>query len=107
MRDRLLWIFCIITLTTAHKGPDIATKLYPHQKKALTFLLEREHELDLTSSGKTSSLWQPRTHAATRSKSWVNLVTQQEVYQEPREARGSLLADDVCYHRSCRTDNKL
>ncbi|TDL28201.1 hypothetical protein BD410DRAFT_824903 [Rickenella mellea] len=72
---------------------DVATKLYPHQKKALTFLLEREGEL--TRPGVSSSLWQKRINPHSRVTSWVNLVSQREVFQEPKECKGSLLADDM------------
>lgn len=75
-------------------APDIASKLYPHQKKALTFLLERERETRFA-SGQSSSLWQVKTNAITGAKSWTNLVTQREVFDEPPDCRGALLADDV------------
>lgn len=75
-------------------GPDIATKLYPHQKKALTFLLEREKEI-AGPDGKNSSLWQLRASHHTHAKSWINLVTSKEVGTEPEECKGALLADDV------------
>lgn len=75
-------------------GPDVATKLYPHQKKALTFLLERERE-KAGSNGTFSSLWQKRMHPITQQVSWYHIVTQQEVHEEPQEAKGAILADDV------------
>ena len=80
-------IFCL--------APEVATKLYPHQKKALTFLLERERE-KCTADGKFSSLWQLRTSPLSRQSSWFHIVTQREVFEEPREAKGAILADDVC-----------
>ena len=75
-------------------GSDIATRLYPHQKKALTFLLEREKEI-LCPDGTSSTLWQPRTNSQMRTRSWVNIVTQREVFEEPEVCKGALLADDV------------
>lgn len=75
---------------------DVATRLYPHQKKALTFLLEREREKS-DADGKFSSLWQPRFNLTTGVKSWYHIVTQQEVLEEPQEAKGAILADDVCH----------
>ncbi|OCB87871.1 hypothetical protein A7U60_g5006 [Sanghuangporus baumii] len=75
-------------------GPNIATTLYPHQKKALTFLLEREREIQ-GPDGKSSSLWQLQTSPHYSSKSWVNLVTRKEVFTEPTECKGALLADDM------------
>lgn len=92
---------------------DIQTKLYPHQKKALTFLLEREGEIsgpkrDRTAkepqplpsrwgdgSSSSSSLWQVRKDPAGRIMSWMHAVTNREVYSEPLECKAALLADDV------------
>ncbi|KAF8634441.1 hypothetical protein AX15_000890 [Amanita polypyramis BW_CC] len=74
--------------------PDIATKLYPHQKKALTFLLEREREIT-GPDGACSSLWQPGTNPWSHQKSWFHVVTQKEVFEEPIEAKGAILADDM------------
>ncbi|KAH9942925.1 P-loop containing nucleoside triphosphate hydrolase protein [Amylocystis lapponica] len=55
--------------------PEVATKLYPHQKKALTFLLERERER-VGFSGTFSSLWQERRNPLTGQPSWFHIVTQ-------------------------------
>jgi hypothetical protein len=89
---------------------DIQTKLYPHQKKALTFLLEREGEVSgpardpdskelqpLTSrwDDKTSSLWTVRKDPSGRIISWMHAVTTREVFSEPNECKAALLADDV------------
>ncbi|TFK36877.1 SNF2 family DNA-dependent ATPase [Crucibulum laeve] len=73
---------------------DVATTLYPHQKKALTFLLERERE-KLGVDGKYSSLWQLRKNPHTHRPTWFHIVTQKEVFEEPLEAKGSILADDM------------
>ncbi|RDB28868.1 Helicase-like transcription factor CHR28 [Hypsizygus marmoreus] len=81
-------------LAETEPAPEIATTLYPHQKKALTFLLERERE-KAGSDGKFSSLWQPRMNPLTRQRSWFHIVTQKEVFEEPREAKGAILADDM------------
>lgn len=88
-----VFLFLSIYTKDMTKGSDIGTKLYPHQKKALTFLLEREREIE-NSGGKPSSLWQIR-RSFRRGQAWVNLVTQKEVYEQPRECKGALLADDV------------
>ncbi|KAJ7169713.1 SNF2 family DNA-dependent ATPase [Mycena filopes] len=74
--------------------PDVATKLYPHQKKALTFLLEREREKP-GSDGKFSSLWQMRTNTMSHRPCWFHTITTKEVFQEPKETKGSILADDM------------
>ncbi|KAJ7783601.1 SNF2 family N-terminal domain-containing protein [Mycena maculata] len=81
-------------LMETEPSPDVATKLYPHQKKALTFLLEREREKP-GSDGKFSSLWQPRTSSMTNRTCWVHAITTKEVFQEPKETKGAILADDM------------
>ncbi|KIO08431.1 hypothetical protein M404DRAFT_997356 [Pisolithus tinctorius Marx 270] len=73
---------------------EVGTPLYPHQKKALTFLLERERER-CCSDGRYSSLWQPRFDSHAGQQSWFHIVTQKEVFQEPVEARSAILADDM------------
>lgn len=88
MRLKLLTIFHLSL------GINIATTLYPHQKKALTFLLEREGEKPAP-SGKSISLWTVRKDQLGNIRSWYNVVTQKEVTKEPREAKGAILADDV------------
>ncbi|THH14359.1 hypothetical protein EW146_g5965 [Bondarzewia mesenterica] len=75
-------------------APEIGTKLYPHQKKALTFLLEREQER-VSRGGKSSSLWQPRHDPLSGQYSWVHLVTQRVVLKQPAECKGAILADDM------------
>lgn len=78
-------------LPETEPGPNVATRLYPHQKKALTFILEREQEIE----AKGSSLWQPRKDPAGRIRSWHNVVTQKEVREKPIECKGAILADDM------------
>lgn len=83
-----------LKLLRAYIAPDVATKLYPHQKKALTFLLEREREKP-GPDGEFSSLWQARINPISRQQSWFHLVTHKEIFQEPKESKGSILADDA------------
>ena len=75
-------------------APEVATDLYPHQKKALTFLLRREGEYSVA-SGKQFSLWEERLNPLSGQKSWYHVITQRESFEEPRECRGAILADDV------------
>lgn len=72
---------------------DVATKLYPHQKKALTFLLDREHEKP--AGDNFASLWKKEMDPMSGHLVWVHVVTKEQVYQEPKESKGSILADDV------------
>ncbi|EIW64254.1 uncharacterized protein TRAVEDRAFT_33062 [Trametes versicolor FP-101664 SS1] len=74
--------------------PEIATTLYPHQRKALTFLLAREQEWESV-RGKKLSMWQERINPVSHQISWVNIVTQVEVFEMPEEAKGAILADDM------------
>lgn len=87
----LLGTLCLFIFFAA---PEVGTQLYPHQKKALTFLLEREHEQTL-SDGTFSSLWQERKNPLTGQPSWYHIVTQRETFDEPKESKGCILADDV------------
>ncbi|KAI0361389.1 hypothetical protein OH77DRAFT_1417643 [Trametes cingulata] len=81
-------------LEEADPPPEIATQLYPHQRKALTFLLAREQEWESV-GGKKLSLWQERINPLSHQTSWVNIVTQAEVFTRPEEAKGAILADDM------------
>ncbi|KAF5374992.1 hypothetical protein D9758_000446 [Tetrapyrgos nigripes] len=81
-------------LPETEPGPEIATKLYSHQKKGITFLLEREREKP-NADGNFSSLWQKRLNPNTGVTSWYHSVTQKEIYEEPPEAKGAILADDM------------
>jgi SWI/SNF-related matrix-associated actin-dependent regulator of chromatin subfamily A3 len=81
---------------------QIATQLYPHQKKALTFLLERERE-QAGPNGKFSSLWQQGTDVGSRQRCWIHTVTEKRVFEEPEDCKGAILADDVsmvCFFRA-------
>ena len=86
-----IFIFCHICI-----GSEVATQLYPHQKKAITFLLEREREKVSAGSG-FSSLWQHRYNPLSRQTTWFHIVTNNEVYEPPKESKGAILADDVCF----------
>lgn len=85
---RAFLMSCLLLMR--QQGPSVGTKLYPHQKKALTFMLEREREIS-GPEGRVSSLWQYQDRAGT----WQHMITLKNVQTEPVEAKGSLLADDV------------
>lgn len=82
-------ITSLLILYSHSLGDNISTPLYPHQKKALTFLLEREKET-IPPSGKQASLWQPQHNG-----SWLNALTQEVVHGPSPEPKGALLADDM------------
>jgi hypothetical protein len=81
-------------LTDFSLAEEVGTSLYGHQKKALTFLLEREREVPGPDGG-FSSLWQKKLSPLTSQVSWFHLVTQRETEDEPGESKGAILADDV------------
>ncbi|PPQ62972.1 hypothetical protein CVT24_006078 [Panaeolus cyanescens] len=72
---------------------EVATRLYPHQKKALTFLLAREQEV--RDKDDFMSLWQMRVNPLSHQTTWQHLVTKTEVKDPPQEAKGAILADDM------------
>ncbi|CAE6502799.1 unnamed protein product [Rhizoctonia solani] len=80
-------------LDQTEAGLNVATQLYPHQKEALTFLLEREKELKAPKS-RAASLWTTRKDSKGRT-TWYNIVTQKETRREPTECKGAILADDM------------
>ncbi|QRW06026.1 hypothetical protein RhiLY_05025 [Ceratobasidium sp. AG-Ba] len=80
-------------LEQSEAGPNVGTRLYPHQKEALTFLLEREGELKAPKS-RSGSLWTTRKDTKGRT-TYYNIVTQKETRKEPTECRGTILADDM------------
>ncbi|PFH54824.1 hypothetical protein AMATHDRAFT_135139 [Amanita thiersii Skay4041] len=81
-------------LAETEPSSDIATKLYPHQKKALTFLLQREQEVR-DEDDKYFSLWQSRKNPWSQQTTWHHAVTNQEVFEKPNETKGAILADDM------------
>lgn len=88
-------LYVLHSLTNFISAPEIATNLYPHQKKALTFLLERERETS-DPDGNSSSLWQRHQKGMTGQDFWLHAITEKESFEEPQETKGAILADDVC-----------
>ncbi|KAM0789050.1 hypothetical protein ACM66B_003113 [Microbotryomycetes sp. NB124-2] len=94
-------------------GPDlpeveppaiVRTKLYPHQKQALSFLLDREKLQEIPEKDPKDgrnptrvSLWERQQDPFGRVKGWKNLVSDLEIAGEapPPQARGAILADDM------------
>lgn len=82
--------------------PMITTKLYPHQKQALSFLLDREavHPVVEVLPGEAQpilSLWQRQVDTYNRPIGWLSIVTDLEIRgaQAPVQCRGSILADSM------------
>ncbi|KPV72160.1 uncharacterized protein RHOBADRAFT_18418 [Rhodotorula graminis WP1] len=83
--------------------PIVATKLYPHQKQALAFLLDRETLVEVPERDKRGdkptmvALWERISDPYGRPKGWRSVVTdlQIEGVKPPPQARGAILADDM------------
>ncbi|PBK61189.1 hypothetical protein ARMSODRAFT_965191 [Armillaria solidipes] len=75
-----------VELAEMEAAPKVATQLYPHQKKALTEIM--------TAEGVYSSMWLMRKTMSGHG-TWTHLVTEKEVYEEPQESKGAILADDM------------
>ncbi|GAA5987310.1 hypothetical protein JCM5350_008142 [Sporobolomyces pararoseus] len=83
--------------------PVVSTKLYPHQKQALSFLLDREKEIEIPAKdppGKEPmmvSLWQRVNDTYGKCIAWQNVVSDLRISgnRPPPQARGAILADDM------------
>lgn len=101
----------------------ITTPLFPHQKQALAFLIDREKERnfeypngvpappvkgkgkaskpevaetpDVSYDEDTVSLWRPKKDSQGKIRSYLNIVTNQEQQRHPEICRGAILADDM------------
>lgn len=88
------------------------TRLYPHQKQALAFLLDRERlrtveevlkRKDVNGDDSNSindeliSLWRPKKDIYKRFIGWQHVVTEVEIGSDrpPPQCRGAILADDM------------
>ncbi|KAM0756492.1 hypothetical protein T439DRAFT_376672 [Meredithblackwellia eburnea MCA 4105] len=86
-------------------GRLVSTKLYPHQKQALSFLVDRERLVTFDpetrmdpSEDNIVSLWKMKLDTYSRKcVGWMNLVAEMELKgpMPPPQARGSILADDM------------
>ncbi|GAA5920321.1 hypothetical protein JCM1841_004530 [Sporobolomyces salmonicolor] len=83
--------------------PIVATRLYPHQKQALSFLLDREKLVEITDRDPRGgppamvSLWERRSDPYGKVVGWSNVVTDLTISgaKPPPQARGAILADDM------------
>lgn len=88
------------TLAQTEPGPLIVTPLFPHQKQALTFLLERERarrwdELLQPDAPQHLSLWTVAERDGARITKYRHLVTGMVRRTRPHLCRGAILADDM------------
>ncbi|SCZ99378.1 BZ3500_MvSof-1268-A1-R1_Chr7-2g09506 [Microbotryum saponariae] len=85
-----------------HTAPMVTTKLYPHQKQALSFLLDREriHEVpEKDERGKPTilSLWSRESNPYGQPVGWKSVVADLSISgpEPPPQTRGAILADDM------------
>lgn len=77
-------------------APIVSTKLYPHQKQALSFLLDREKAVDIPDKDKKGekptmvSLWQRVSDPYGNCVAWRNVVSDLQITgtRPPPQARG-------------------
>mgnify|MGYP006886186970 CR=1 FL=1 len=77
-------------------APIVATKLYPHQKQALSFLLDRETLVEVPerdppgSKATMVALWERISDTYGRPKGWRSVVTDLQIdgVRPPPQARG-------------------
>ncbi|KAA1130014.1 hypothetical protein PGTUg99_001321 [Puccinia graminis f. sp. tritici] len=104
-----------VDLDETEPGHMIITSLYPHQKQALSFMLDREtlkvvppdlksarnpterKALEKEDEENLVSLWKKTRDTYGRHVGWMNVVTgiQQIGKETPPQCRGAILADDM------------
>ena len=80
---------------TREPSSHIKTGLYPHQKQALYFMVDKEQ--DHTSSEfdeRKDSLWKPHYRDNGR-KSYIHVITGEEKQAKPKSSLGGILADEM------------
>lgn len=83
------------TVPTREPSTHIKTELYPHQKQALYFMWDREQDHSgAEEDNRKDSLWKPHFRDNGR-KSYIHIITGEEVTQKPKPCRGGILADEM------------
>ncbi len=73
----------------------IKTGLYPHQKQALHFMVDKEQDHSGPEhDGRKDSLWKPQ-YRDNGSKSYIHVITGEERLAKPRSSFGGILADEM------------
>ncbi|SCV70683.1 BQ2448_3445 [Microbotryum intermedium] len=92
----------VMELDEVEPPPMVTTKLYPHQKQALSFLLDREriHEVpEKDERGKPTivSLWSRESNPYGQPVGWKSVVADLRISgpEPPPQTRGAILADDM------------
>ncbi|WWC86799.1 uncharacterized protein L201_001678 [Kwoniella dendrophila CBS 6074] len=83
-------------LEQSDPGPLIKTNLFPHQRRALTFFLQREQDSLTDDPG---SLWEGLRDDKGKVRTWKNKITGEEIRakkgERPDDSKGAILADDM------------
>ncbi|KAF1942220.1 hypothetical protein EJ02DRAFT_345944 [Clathrospora elynae] len=73
----------------------IKTELYPHQKQALYFMVDKEQDhTDEMYDDRKDSLWKPH-HRDNGRKSYIHIITGEEKAEKPKSSLGGILADEM------------
>lgn len=90
--NEMLGKISVDELPETEASSRIATTLYPHQKQALTFLLECEREpRRSTSESDKFSFWKQSKD----KRKFQHIITHNYLNKEPAGCRGAILADDM------------
>ncbi|KAF2127800.1 hypothetical protein P153DRAFT_368349 [Dothidotthia symphoricarpi CBS 119687] len=80
---------------TREPSTHIKTELYPHQKQALYFMWDKEQDhTGAEDDNRKDTLWKPHFRDNGR-KSYIHIITGEEVTQKPKPCRGGILADEM------------
>lgn len=82
-------------VSTREPSDHIKTELYPHQKQALYFMWDKEQDHSgVEHDERKDSLWKPHYRDNGR-KSYIHVITGEEVVIKPKNCRGGILADEM------------
>lgn len=80
---------------TREPSHHIKTELYPHQKQALYFMVDKEQDHSGAEyDDRKDSLWKPHYRDNGR-KSYIHVITGEEKTEKPRPNLGGILADEM------------
>lgn len=82
-------------IPTREPSQHIKTELYPHQKQALYFMVDKEQDdSSAVHDDRRDSLWKPQYRHNGR-KSYIHVITGEETAEKPRSNFGGILADEM------------
>ncbi|KAF2846659.1 SNF2 family helicase/ATPase-like protein [Plenodomus tracheiphilus IPT5] len=80
---------------TREPSHHINTELYPHQKQALYFMVDKEQDHSgAEHDDRKDSLWKPHYRDNGR-KSYLHVITGEEMTEKPKSNFGGILADEM------------